>query len=64
MGSVKLAFTHFFPGISTPHHQHDHWDAVLLRARGERPAGRRAADKRDERAPFSLPVPPALPTER
>jgi hypothetical protein len=32
MGSVKPALTHCFPGISTPHHQHNHWDAVLLRA--------------------------------
>ena len=39
MGSVKPALTHFFPGISTPHHQHNHWDAVLLRAR-ERPCCR------------------------
>ena len=34
-----------------------------LRARRERP-GRRAADKRDELAPFHCPMPPVLPTER
>ena len=32
MGSVKPALTHFFPGISTPHHQHKHWDAVFNEA--------------------------------
>jgi hypothetical protein len=31
-GSVKPALTHFFPGISTPHHQHKHWDAVFNEA--------------------------------
>jgi hypothetical protein len=30
MGSVKAALTHFFPGISTPHHQHNHWAAERL----------------------------------
>src|SRR5262249_31590405 len=36
----------------------------LLRARRERPRGRRAAEQRDELAPFHYPMPPVLPTER
>ena len=35
----------------------------LLRARRQRPS-RRAAEQRDEIAPFHCPMPPALPTER
>jgi len=30
----------------------NHWHRRLLRARGERPSGRRAAEERDELAPF------------
>src|SRR5262245_25898237 len=33
-------------------------------ARGERPRHRRAAEQRDERAPFHCPVPPLLPAGR
>src|SRR5262245_13423878 len=40
----------------------DRWLA-LLRARRQRPR-RRAADERDELAPFHCPRPPVLPTER
>jgi hypothetical protein len=36
----------------------------LLRARRERPRGCRAAEQRDEFAPFHCPMPPVLPTER
>jgi hypothetical protein len=36
----------------------------LLRARRERPSCRRAADERDEIAPFHCPIPPVFPTER
>src|SRR5262249_6082652 len=36
---------------------------ALLRTRRERPR-RRAAEQRDEIAPFHCPVPPVLPTER
>jgi hypothetical protein len=36
----------------------------LLRARRERPCDRRAAEKRDKRAPFHCPIPPVLPAER
>src|SRR5262249_21536950 len=36
----------------------------LLRARRERPRRRRAAEKRDERAPLHCPMAPVLPTER
>jgi hypothetical protein len=36
----------------------------LLRPRRERPTRRRAADERDEFAPFHCPAPPVLPTER
>src|SRR5262249_12565053 len=37
---------------------------LLLRVRRERPRGRRAAEQRDELAPFHCPMPPVLPTER
>src|SRR5262249_30170172 len=37
---------------------------TLLRARPERPRGRRTAEKRDEVAAFHCPMPPVLPTER
>jgi hypothetical protein len=44
---------------------HNHADPphalCLLRARCERPRGRRAAEHRDERAPVHCPVPPMLP---
>src|SRR5262249_45703109 len=36
----------------------------LLRARHQRPGCRRAAEQRDERAPFHCPMSPVLPTER
>src|SRR5262249_44467834 len=36
----------------------------LLRPRRGRPRSRRAADERDELAPFHCPMPPVLPTER
>jgi len=36
----------------------------LLRARRERPCDSRAAEKRDEVAPFHCPISPVLPTER
>ena len=36
----------------------------LLRPRGERPSGGRAAEQRDELAVFHCPVPPVLSTER
>ena len=36
----------------------------LLRPRGERPSGGRAAEQRDELAAFHCPVPPVLSTER
>src|SRR5262249_25410487 len=36
----------------------------LLRARRQRPRGRRATEQRDELAPLHRPVPPVLPTER
>src|SRR5262249_7567082 len=36
----------------------------LLRARGERPCGRHAAEQRYELAPFHCSMPPVLPTER
>jgi hypothetical protein len=36
----------------------------LLRARRERPSCGRAAEQRDEVAPFHCPVSPVLPTER
>ena len=36
----------------------------LLRARRKRPRGRRAAEKRDELAPFHYPMSPVLPAER
>jgi hypothetical protein len=35
---------------------------ALLSARRERPRRRRAAEQRDERAPFHGPMPPVLPT--
>src|SRR5262245_58324343 len=38
--------------------------ARLLRVRRERPRHRRAAEQRDEFAPFHCPMPPVLPTER
>jgi len=41
----------------------DHRHRRLLRARRERPRGR-AAEERDELAPFHCPIPPVLPTER
>src|SRR6516164_245749 len=37
---------------------------ALLRARRERPRGCRAAEQRDELAPFHCPIPPVPPTER
>src|SRR6516164_9858043 len=36
----------------------------LLRARRERPRRRRAAEQRDEIAPFHCPMPPVLRTEK
>ena len=43
----------------------EQWHApVRLRARRERPRRRRAAEERDEVAPFHCPMPPVLPTER
>src|SRR5262249_24244118 len=39
----------------------DHRQRALLRARRERPR-RRAAEQRDERAPFHCPMSPVLPT--
>jgi hypothetical protein len=42
----------------------DHRHRRLLRARRERPRDRRAADQRDEVAPFHCSMPPVLPTER
>jgi|SRR5215475_1182080 len=46
--------------VEKPNHRH-RW---LLRARRERPRRSRAAEKRDEVAPFHYPMPPVLPTER
>jgi hypothetical protein len=40
------------------------WPNPLLRARRERPRGRRAADERDKVAPFHCPMPPVRPTGR
>jgi predicted dehydrogenase len=37
---------------------------LLLRARRERPCRRRAAEKRDELAPFHWPMSPVHPIER
>src|SRR5262249_53203705 len=46
----------------------EHADApnalALLRVRSERPRRRRAAEERDELAPFHCPIPPVLPNER
>jgi hypothetical protein len=36
----------------------------LLRTRRERPCGCRAAEQRDEVAPFHCPMSPVLPTEK
>src|SRR5262249_47470075 len=44
-----------------PNPPHPLW---LLRPRRERPRGCRAAEQRDERAPFHCPMPPVLPTGR
>ena len=42
----------------------DHRQRRLLRARRERPSGRRATDERDEVAPLHCSMPPMLPSER
>ena len=44
-------------------HTHPRRLPSLLRARRERPRGRRAAEQRDEFAPFHCPVPRVLPNK-
>jgi hypothetical protein len=51
-------------GQTTQNPNPPHPLALLLRARREGPRGSRAAEQRDELAPFHCPMPPVLPTER